>query len=1059
MRKSLKRVLSSVLAATMLIGTVSYGSLDKTPVLNIAPAVVNAATEIGITECEGWLESAWVEWKPVSTSGVSYYAVSYSQDGSSFTKIDNQLIRMYRDGHWRADIVGLAAGSYTIKVEAFDSSDVSVSSETANVTVVPHDRTGFTFSPSSRLAYSDDPLQSGAYNGDGTLKSNANVIYITSASDIDNVTYEGSTGLSEILQNRHKQSSAPLAVRIVGKIDYSGSQLNGSGYIHVKPSKSYTDINTTIEGIGEDTAVNFGFLLRNAGNVELRNMAIHDFEDDGVSLDTDNSNIWIHNMEFFYGVQGSGDKAKGDGSSDVKNDSQYVTLSYNHYWDAGKCSLCGMKSESGDNFITYHHNWFDHSDSRHPRIRTMSVHVYNNYYDGNAKYGVGASAESSALVEGNYFRNCKYPTLQGSVGCDVDAEEGGSATFDDSPAIGAIKFVNNTVIGSYGNWRTDSDGTTSGNGDACLVNDRSQSITYTTAAGAAYNNFDTRGEQASYIQGLTIQSPEDAKAAVEKYAGKTGGGDFKEATGFAFNNSVDDVDDQINTTLRAAITNYADDNLSPNFAISSIGGSVDGTAVPTETTTSVTETTTEASTETTTEEVTEETTFSDPVEIGEAQTGFVSENPSDTGAGVSVVFNAATNSWVLTDNSGSAAAELTIPFAEQTGGKIVITGTAQPSTTASKWMFVQIRGTKADGTSGEIFGFGGGSNKEDLSVRVNGGAYNKLGTLSAKTYNYTIVIDIDNKVADVNIDGITESYNLDVASINSLYSTTSKSGERNVTVSVPYVGVLTDDVPPATETTTVTAETTTETTTVTEATTETTTAVTESSSETTTEYVPDPAPSDKVYGDVDGNGKLEINDASALIDMVLKGAVEAEDGITDVTGDGKADTADIATILQKILDNSWKMPCEPDDEDTTESTTAENISESTTEEPTEGTTSEPAPAGSYAHNFTADGTNSSFFTISGNLSTDKGTVEYNGMTFTQCLKMETATSIKFTAPSAGKLTLVFSATEGKKNCKIDEEKMDSDANGVLTVDLAAGAHEITKRDTSNLFYMVFTPNA
>ena len=49
--------------------------------------------------------------------------------------------------------------------------------------------------------------------------------------------------------------------------------------------------------------------------------------------------------------------------------------------------LCGMKSESGPNYITYHHNWFDHSDSRHARVRTMSVHMYNNYYDGNAKYG------------------------------------------------------------------------------------------------------------------------------------------------------------------------------------------------------------------------------------------------------------------------------------------------------------------------------------------------------------------------------------------------------------------------------------------------------------------------------------------------------------------------------------------------------------------------------------------------------------------------------------------------------------------------------------------------
>ena len=188
----------------------------------------------------------------------------------------------------------------------------------------------------------------------------------------------------------------------MGKIDYSGSELNGSGYIQVKPSKNYTNYNVTIEGIGEDASVNFGFLLRNAGNVEVRNLAVHDFGDDGISLDTANCNVWLHNNEFFYGEQGGGDKAKGDGSSDVKNDSQYVTLSYNHYWDAGKCSLCGMKSESGENYITYHHNWFDHSDSRHPRIRTMFVHIYNNFYDGNAKYGVGASADSDAFVEGVY---------------------------------------------------------------------------------------------------------------------------------------------------------------------------------------------------------------------------------------------------------------------------------------------------------------------------------------------------------------------------------------------------------------------------------------------------------------------------------------------------------------------------------------------------------------------------------------------------------------------------------------------------------------------------------
>lgn len=129
----------------------------------------------------------------------------------------------------------------------------------------------------------------------------------------------------------------------------------------------------------------------------------------------------------------------------------------------------------------------------------------------------------------------------------------------------------------------------------------------------------------------------------------------------------------------------------------------------------------------------------------------------------------------------------------------------------------------------------------------------------------------------------------------------------------------------------------------------------------------------------------------------------------------------------------------------------------TGETSTEDTTTAPIPSGSYVHNFTSDGINSTFYTISGKLANDKGTVIYNGMTLTQCLKMETATNIKFTAPTAGTLTLVFNAADAKHNCKVDGTKLDSDANGIVTVNLTAGAHEVTKRDASNLYYMVFTP--
>ena len=124
---------------------------------------------------------------------------------------------------------------------------------------------------------------------------------------------------------------------------------------------------------------------------------------------------------------------------------------------------------------------------------------------------------------------------------------------------------------------------------------------------------------------------------------------------------------------------------------------------------------------------------------------------------------------------------------------------------------------------------------------------------------------------------------------------------------------------------------------------------------------------------------------------------------------------------------------------------------------TGGTETPEVPTGdSKVHNFTTSGANSSFFVISGNLASNKGTVTYNGLTLTQCLKMESSTSIKFTASSKGTLTLVFG--ESGKNVKINGKKNASDSNCIVTVDVAAGSVEITKGDTMNLFYMIYTPS-
>jgi pectate lyase len=60
--------------------------------------------------------------------------------------------------------------------------------------------------------------------------------------------------------------------------------------------------------------------------------------------------------------------------------------------------------------VTYHHNWFDGSSQRHPRVRFGNpVHVYNNYYYDNSGYGVASTEGAGVLVEANSFENVEDP--------------------------------------------------------------------------------------------------------------------------------------------------------------------------------------------------------------------------------------------------------------------------------------------------------------------------------------------------------------------------------------------------------------------------------------------------------------------------------------------------------------------------------------------------------------------------------------------------------------------------------------------------------------------------
>ena len=514
--------------------------------------ILNQGVEI--IEAKGWNESAYVKWNLCEGATTYHVYVKGGSIGSSYTRIDDALVRDYGT-YGRADVVGLAAGTnYALRVVPVvgEQEQLGMASEATGLRVENYNREGF-----AHFRYTGV----GAYRDDGRLKDGARVLYVTKRTaksvtcDVITSAKGGKTtckGLQTILDAYQKgYDTTPLAIRVIGKVslgdlDHISSKAEG---LQIKGNSGYNEMNITIEGIGDDATLSgFGLLLRNCRSVELRNFAIMMFMDDAVSLDTNNEHIWVHHLDLFYGQKGSdADQAKGDGSFDLKGGTRYVTASYCRFWDSGKASLCGMGDDEA-NYITYHHNWFDHSDSRHPRIRCMSVHVWNNYYDGVAKYGVGATTGASAFVEANYFRNIKYPMLISMQGSDIIS---GKGTFSGEDG-GIIKSFGNVFAERSSSFRYVTYQQNQKEFDAWEAASRDDRVPATVKAkqgGSVYDNFDT---DPSLMYEYTPEPAADVPATVTGWygAGRMAHGDF------TWDFSGEDKSSEIDETLKEALVGY-----------------------------------------------------------------------------------------------------------------------------------------------------------------------------------------------------------------------------------------------------------------------------------------------------------------------------------------------------------------------------------------------------------------------------------------------------------------------------------------------------------------------
>jgi len=259
---------------------------------------------------------------------------------------------------------------------------------------------GVAINAATASAAESSPIGWASQNGGTTGGSGGSTVTVSSASALDSAL----------------QSSSRQIIRVSGMISLSGMHKVSS--------------NKSILGVGSGSGISGGGLnLSGVSNVIIRNLVFRNADDDSINVQESARNIWIDHNDLSNGH---------DGLVDIKRGSDFVTVSWNHFHNHDKTALLGHDDGNGSQDIghlrvTYHHNWFDGTTQRHPRVRFGNpVHVYNNYYNGNSGYGVASTCNAGVLVERNYFENVPHPTVTQT---------------GDSPS-GNLRVINNYLVNS-----------------------------------------------------------------------------------------------------------------------------------------------------------------------------------------------------------------------------------------------------------------------------------------------------------------------------------------------------------------------------------------------------------------------------------------------------------------------------------------------------------------------------------------------------------------------------------------------------------------------------------
>ncbi len=224
------------------------------------------------------------------------------------------------------------------------------------------------------------------------------------------------TAIHTALCNR-ASSSTPITIQVEGTINHgntskvSGDSCNtADGVIELKQIS-----NVTIIGVGNGAVFDqLGIHIRESSNIIIQNVTVKNVKKSGsptsnggdaIGMESDVRNVWVDHTT----LEASGGESEGyDGLFDMKNNTQYVTLSYSILRNSGRGGLVGSsESDVSNGYITYHHNLYENIDSRAPLLRGGVAHMYNNHYVSLNESGINSRAGARAKVDNNYFEDSK----------------------------------------------------------------------------------------------------------------------------------------------------------------------------------------------------------------------------------------------------------------------------------------------------------------------------------------------------------------------------------------------------------------------------------------------------------------------------------------------------------------------------------------------------------------------------------------------------------------------------------------------------------------------------